>query len=177
MLDASSGIGQENFNRLLNFVTMVSLQFDINRDITQVGLVTYSNQPETIFSLDAHETVLGLISAINRAPYLGGSPSTGNALLHIHNDVMSIQKGARPGVKKAVIVLSDGRGAEDAAVPAQKLREDGISVFVIGIGRIQRNALMRIAGSERFLTHIPSYNVLSQYEDDIVQRVCEGELP
>ncbi|XP_073451953.1 von Willebrand factor A domain-containing protein 2 isoform X3 [Aquarana catesbeiana] len=173
MLDASSGIGQENFNRLLNFVTMVSLQFDINRDITQVGLVTYSNQPGTIFNLDAHETVSGLISAINRAPYLGGSPSTGNALLHIHNDVMSIQKGARPGVKKAVIVLSDGRGAEDAAVPAQKLREDGISVFVIGIGRIQRNALLRIVGSERFLTHIPNYNVLSQYEDDIVQRVCE----
>nr|DBA14838.1 TPA: hypothetical protein GDO54_004116 [Pyxicephalus adspersus] len=173
VLDGSSGMGQENFNRLLNFVTMVSLQFDINRDITQVGLVTYSNQPETTFSLDAHETVSGLINAINRAPYLGGSPSIGNALLHIHNDVMSIQKGARPGVKKAVIVLSDGRGAEDAAVPAQKLRDNGISVFAIGVGKIQRNALLRIVGSEKFLTHIPNYNVLSQYEDDIVQRVCE----
>ncbi|KAM5125393.1 von Willebrand factor A domain-containing protein 2, partial [Mantella aurantiaca] len=173
MLDASSAIGQENFTRLLNFVTMVSLQFDINRDVTQVGLVTYSNRPVTVFSLDTHESVPGLISAINGASYPGGSPSIGKALLHIHNDVMSIQKGARPGVKKALILLSDGRGAEDAAVPAQKLRDDGIAIFTMATGKIQRNPLLRITGSERFLTHIPNYGVLSQYQDDIVQRVCE----
>ncbi|XP_068114519.1 von Willebrand factor A domain-containing protein 2 [Hyperolius riggenbachi] len=173
VLDASSGVGRENFKRLLNFVTMMSLQFDINRDVTQMGFVTYSSQPETVFGLDTYETGSGLLSAINRASYLGGSPSTGNALLHVHNDVMTIQKGARPGVKKAVVVITDGRGAEDAAVPAQKLRDNGISVLAVGIGRIQRNALLRIAGSERFVTYIPSYDVLGQYEDDIVQRVCE----
>ncbi|KAM9326871.1 von Willebrand factor A domain-containing protein 2 [Gastrophryne carolinensis] len=173
VLDASSGVGRENFNRLLNFVTMVSLQFDINADVTQMALVTYSKQPETVFGLDTYETGSGLLSAINQAGYLGGSPSTGNALLHVLNDVMTTQRGARPGVKKAVVVITDGKGAEDAAVPAQKLRDNGISVFTIGIAKIQRNALLRIAGTERSLTHIPNYNALSQFEDEIVQRVCE----
>ncbi|KAG8548826.1 hypothetical protein GDO81_023976 [Engystomops pustulosus] len=175
VLDASSVVGQENFVRVLNFVTMVALQFDINRDVTQVGVVTYGAQPITAFGLDVHETSSSLLHAINRAQYRGGPPSTGGALLHVYNEVMTVQKGARPGVKKAMVLITDGRGSEDAAVPAQKLRDNGISVFTVGIGKIHRNLLLRIAGSERFLTHVPSYDALGQYEDALVQRVCEGE--
>ncbi|XP_069837861.1 von Willebrand factor A domain-containing protein 2 [Dendropsophus ebraccatus] len=173
VLDASSAVGAENFLRVLDFMTMTSLQFDINRDVTQVGLVVYGSQPQTVFGLDVHETSSSLLRAINRAQYRGGPPSTGGALLHVYNEVMTVQKGARPGVKKAVVLVTDGRGSEDAAVPAQKLRDDGISIFTVGIGKIHRSLLLRMTGSERFLTHVPSYNALSQYEDAVVQSVCE----
>ncbi|KAM4034001.1 von Willebrand factor A domain-containing protein 2 [Anomaloglossus baeobatrachus] len=173
VVDASSSVGPENFSQILTFLTMASLQFDVNRDVTQVAVVTYGAQPVTVFGLDIHETSSSLLHAINQVKYQGGPPSTGGALLHIYNEVMTVQKGARPGVKKAVVLVTDGRGSEEAAIPAQKLRDIGISVFTVGIGRIHRNLLVRIAGSERFLTHIPSYDVLSQYQDDIVQRVCE----
>ncbi|XP_073540758.1 von Willebrand factor A domain-containing protein 2 [Phyllobates terribilis] len=173
VVDASSSVGPENFSWILNFLTMASLQFDINRDVTQVALVTYGAQPVTAFGLDVHETSSSLLNAINQVQYQGGPPSTGGALLHVYNEVMTVQKGARPGVKKAVVLVTDGRGSEDAAVPAQRLRDVGISVLVIGIGRIHRNLLLRIAGSDRFLTHIPAYDALSEYQDAIVQRVCE----
>ncbi|XP_056386127.1 von Willebrand factor A domain-containing protein 2 [Hyla sarda] len=173
VMDASSAVGPENFLRVLNFLTMVSLQFDINRDVTQVALVTYGSQPLTVFGLDAHETSSSLLHAINRVQYRGGPPSTGGALLHVYNEVMTIQKGARPGVKKAVVLVTDGRGSEDAAVPAQKLRDNGISVFAVGIGKIHRSLLLRIAGSENYLTHVPNHDALSQYEDAVVQSVCE----
>lgn len=156
-------------------MTMVSLQFDINRDVTQVGLVTYGTQPVTVFGLDVHETSSSLLHAINRAQYRGGPPSTGSALLHVYNEVMTVKKGARPGVKKAVVLITDGQGSEDAGVPAQKLRDNGISVFTVGIGKIHRSLLLRIAGSNKFLTHIPIHDSLSHYEDAIVQSVCEGE--
>ncbi|KAM4636450.1 von Willebrand factor A domain-containing protein 2 [Discoglossus pictus] len=173
VVDSSAGVGQDNFNRLRNFVTSISLQFDINRDVTQVALVTYSNHPKVIFGLDTHETSSSLLHALSKATYTGGPASTGSALLHVYNEVMTIQKGARPGVNKAVLLITNGRGLEDASVPAQKLRDNGISVFTIGIGDIQRFSLLRIAGSNKFLTLIPSYDTLNQYEDDIVQRVCE----
>ncbi|KAE8589416.1 hypothetical protein XENTR_v10017555 [Xenopus tropicalis] len=173
VLDASAAVGQEKFNRLKNFVTMVSLQFDINRDVTQIGLVTYSSRPQTVFGLDTHDSGSGLLQGIGRASYIGGSASIGNALLHVYNEVMTVQKGARPGVNKAVVVISDGRGAEDAAVPAQKLRDNGIMVYVIGIGSILRSALLRLAGTEKFLITVPSYESLGHYEDSVVQRVCE----
>ncbi|KAG8431152.1 hypothetical protein GDO86_019350 [Hymenochirus boettgeri] len=173
VLDASDSVGQANFNYLKNFVTMTSLQFDINRDVTQIGLVTYSNRPETVFGLDTYETGSSLLQGISRISYIGGSASTGSALLHVYNEVMTVQKGARPGVNKAVVMVTDGRGAEDASVPAKKLRDNGVSMFVIGVGSTHRNTLLRLAGSESFLFIIQSYSSLSHYEDLLVQRVCE----
>ncbi|XP_053307201.1 von Willebrand factor A domain-containing protein 2 [Spea bombifrons] len=172
-LDASSAVGPENFNRMRDFVKMVALQFDINRDVAQIGLVTYSSRPQTIFGLDAHEKSSSLLGAVNQASYAGGSASMGNALLHVSKEVMTIQKGARPGVNKAVVVISDGKGAEDAAVPAQKLRENGVRVFAIGVGNVQKNPLLRITGSSKFLTIIPSFDALGHYDNDLVQSVCE----
>ncbi|KAM8924749.1 von Willebrand factor A domain-containing protein 2 [Pelodytes ibericus] len=173
VLDASAALGQENFNKLRDFVKLIALQFDINRDVTQVGLVTYSHRPQTIFALDTHDTSSALLGAINQANYIGGSASTGSALLHVYSEVMTIQKGARLGVNKAVIVITDGKGSEDAAVPAQKLRDNGILVFAVGIGGVQRNPLLRITGSNKFLTVVPSFDALGQFDDGLVQRVCE----
>uniref|UniRef100_A0A8C5Q4Z5 von Willebrand factor A domain-containing protein 2 n=1 Tax=Leptobrachium leishanense TaxID=445787 RepID=A0A8C5Q4Z5_9ANUR len=173
VLDASAAVGEHNFNKLRDFVRMTALQFDINRDVAQVALVSYGQRPQTIFALDTHEKGSSLFGAIDQASYVGGSASTGSALLHVYNNVMTISKGARLGVNKAVILITDGKGSEDAAVPAQRLRDNGISVYVIGVGNVYRNALLRIAGSSKYLTVIPSYDELVHYHDVVVQSVCE----
>ncbi|CAH2323152.1 von Willebrand factor A domain-containing 2 [Pelobates cultripes] len=173
LVDVSAAVGENHFYKLRDFIKMISLQFDINRDVTQVALVSYSQKPQTIFALDTHEKSSSLLNAINQISYIGGSASTGSALLHVYSDVMTIGKGARLGVNKVVILITDGKGSEDAAVPAQRLRDNGILIHVIGIGNVQRNALLRIAGSTRFLTVIPSYDDLVHYDDPIVQSVCE----
>ncbi|XP_030426555.1 von Willebrand factor A domain-containing protein 2 isoform X3 [Gopherus evgoodei] len=172
-LDASSGVGRENFLRLRNFVSSISLQFSINRDITQIGLVVYSSRARTAFALDAHITSSALLQAISQVPFLGGSASMGRALLHIHDDVMTVPKGARPGVSKAVVVITDGSGTEDAIVPAQQLRSNGVSVFIVGIGNVRRDTLLRIAGSPNYLIHVSSYDDLHSYKDFIIERICE----
>ncbi|XP_032620058.1 von Willebrand factor A domain-containing protein 2 isoform X3 [Chelonoidis abingdonii] len=172
-LDASAGVGRENFLRLRNFVSSSSLQFNINRDITQIGLVVYSSRARTAFALDAHVTSSALLQAISQVPFLGGSASTGRALLHIHDDVMTVPKGARPGVSKTVVVITDGSGTEDAIVPAQQLRSNGVSVFIVGIGDVRRDTLLRIASSPNYLIHVSSYDDLQNYKDFIIERICE----
>ncbi|EMP39035.1 von Willebrand factor A domain-containing protein 2 [Chelonia mydas] len=175
-LDASAGVGRENFLRVRNFVSSSSLQFSIDRDITQIGLVVYGSRARTAFALDAHVTSSALFQAISQAPFLGGSASAGRALLHIHDDVMTVPKGARPGVSKAVVVITGGSGTEDAVVPAQQLRSNGVSVFVVGIGGVRRETLLRIAGSPNYLVHVSSYGDLRNYKDFIMERICEGEM-
>uniref|UniRef100_A0A8C8RMP4 von Willebrand factor A domain-containing protein 2 n=1 Tax=Pelusios castaneus TaxID=367368 RepID=A0A8C8RMP4_9SAUR len=172
-VDASAGVGRENFQWLRNFVSSSSLQFNINRDVTQIGLVVYGGRARTAFALDAHVTGSALRQAIGHVPFLGGSASMGRALLHVHDDVVTVQKGARPGVSKVVAVLTEGSGAEDAIVPAQQLRSNGVSVFVVGIGAVQRDTLLRIAGSPDYLIHVSSYDDLDNYRDFIVERICE----
>ncbi|KAJ8264716.1 hypothetical protein GJAV_G00152960 [Gymnothorax javanicus] len=178
VLDASAGVGQENFARLKDFVRSVSVQFDINRDVAQIGLVVFGQRPVTTFHLDTHDSGSAVLRAVGEATYLGGTSSTGSALLHVHSQVLTVEKGARPGVNKAVVVITDGAGAEDAAVPAQKIRDAGVPVLVIGIGDAQRESLQRIAGSREHMISVPSYEDLKYFEDVLVQTVClEAKKP
>ncbi|XP_028331272.1 von Willebrand factor A domain-containing protein 2 isoform X2 [Gouania willdenowi] len=171
-LDASGGVSVDNFATLQNFVRSLTVQFDINRDVAQVALVTYGRRAATVFSLDTHDTGSAILQAVGEANYMGGVASTGTALLHIHSNVLTVAKGARPGVNKAVVVVTDGSGGDDAAVPAQKMRDNGVSVFVVGIGDVQRQRLMQISASEERMISVPSYEDLKYHEDVLVQMLC-----
>ncbi|XP_061491910.1 von Willebrand factor A domain-containing protein 2 isoform X4 [Rhineura floridana] len=172
-LDSSASVGRNNFVQLKTFVSSLSLQFDIYRDMTHVGLVVFGKRPHTIFGLDTHVTSSDLHEAINQAPFVGGSSSVGSSLLHIYDDLMTVQKGARPGVKKIVVVITGGVGVEDAIVPAQQLRNNDISLFVIGMGHVQMNSLLKIANSHNHLLRISSYEDLKPNEDLIIERICD----
>ncbi|XP_006831551.1 PREDICTED: von Willebrand factor A domain-containing protein 2 [Chrysochloris asiatica] len=178
MLDASASVGPENFAQVQSFVRNSVLHFDVNPDVTQLGLVVYGGLVQTAFGLDTHPTRAAVLRAVSQAPYLGGVGSAGMALLHIHDKVMTIQRGARPGVPKAVVVLTGGRGAEDAAVPAQKLRNNGVSVLVVGVGPVLREALRRLAGPRDALIHVAAYGDLRYHQDVLIDWICgEAKRP
>ncbi|NWQ73433.1 VWA2 protein, partial [Columbina picui] len=172
-VDASAGVGLESFLWLKGFVRSSCSHFSINRDVTQIALVIYGSKAHTMFALDTHTSNSAVLQAIDRAPFLGDSASAGRALLHIYGDVMTVQKGARPGVNKVVVVLTNGGSMEDAAAPAQQLRDNGILVFVVVIGDAQRDTLLKVAGSPNYLIHISSYEDLQYYKDLIIERICE----
>ncbi|XP_057591212.1 von Willebrand factor A domain-containing protein 2 isoform X16 [Hippopotamus amphibius kiboko] len=172
MLDASVSVGLRNFAQMQSFVRGCALQFDVNPDVTQIGLVAYGGQVQTVFGLDTHLTRAAALRAVSQAPYLGGVGSAGTALLHIYDKVMTVQRGARPGVPKAVVVVTGGRGVEDAAVPAQKLRDNGVSVLVVGVGPILREALRRLAGPRDSLIHVAAYEDLRHHQDALIEWIC-----
>ena len=174
-LDASASVGPENFAQMQSFVRSCALRFDVNPDVTQVGLVVYGGQVRVAFGLDTHATRAAVLRAVSQAPYLGGVGSAGTALLHIHDRVMTVQRGARPGVPKAVVVLTGGLGAEDAAVPVRKLRNNSVSVLVVGVGPVLREALRRLAGPRDSLLHVATYADLRHHQDALIQWICGGE--
>ncbi|XP_064344527.1 von Willebrand factor A domain-containing protein 2 isoform X2 [Camelus dromedarius] len=173
MLDASASVGPENFAQMQSFVRSCALQFDVNPDVTQIGLVVYGGRVQTAFRLDTHLTRAAVLRAMSQAPYLGGAGSTGMALLHIYDKVMVVHKGARPGVPKAVVVVTGGSGAEDAAVPAQKLRDNGVSVLVVGVGPVLTEALRRLAGPRDSLIHVAAYEDLRHHQDMLMEWICQ----
>ncbi|XP_058044588.1 von Willebrand factor A domain-containing protein 2 isoform X2 [Ahaetulla prasina] len=177
-LDSSTSTGRFNFAQMKNFVSSFSSQFGINRDVTQVSLVVFGKRPQTVFGLDTHVTSSALQEAIKQAPFTGGSASVGSALLHIHDDVTVVQKGARPGVKKVVVVLTSGAGMEDAVVPAQQLRSNDVSLLIIVTEHVQMDLLLRIAGSSNNLVRISSYEDLRHSDDFIMEKLCdEAKMP
>lgn len=51
--------------------------FQIGEDRTRVGVVQYSDDPRTEFSLNQHLTRPALMKAIGSLPYKGGNTRTG----------------------------------------------------------------------------------------------------
>ncbi|KAK0136749.1 von Willebrand factor A domain-containing protein 2 [Merluccius polli] len=172
VVDASGGVGRENFATLREFVRGLTMQFDINRDLAQVALVTYGRRAGTEFGLDAHDSGSAVLRAVAESRYAGGAASSGAALLHVRTTVLTEAGGARPGIHKVVVVLTDGSGGEDAAVPAQRMRNDGVAMFVVGVGDVQRERLLRVAGAEERMVAVPFYEDLKYFEDVLVQMLC-----
>lgn len=54
MLDTSASVGSGNFAQMQSFLRSCALQFDLNADVTQMGLVVEGSQAQTAFGLDTH---------------------------------------------------------------------------------------------------------------------------
>lgn len=66
----------------------------------------------------------------------GGGTYTFDALNHVRTNILTSSGGARSGVPKAVVVLTDGLSANSILTKtrAQELHADNVEVYAIGIG-------------------------------------------
>uniref|UniRef100_W5MW34 von Willebrand factor A domain-containing protein 2-like n=1 Tax=Lepisosteus oculatus TaxID=7918 RepID=W5MW34_LEPOC len=176
-LDSSNNVGRHGFRQIKSFVKSVISQFDIDAELTQIGMVLYSDKPRTAFGLDSFDSEGKMKKSVSFAPYLGGAAQTGKALLYISEDTLSIQKGARPGVQKVVVVVTDGQSSDDAILFADQLRRRGITVLSVGPGAVQSQTLLRLAGSSSFMIPVPSYEHLKHYVTNLVRKICEAGMP
>lgn len=61
------------------------------------------------------------------------------------------------------------------AVPAQKLRDNGVSVLVMSVGTILRGALQRLPRPWDSLIHVAAYADLRHHQDTLIEWICRGE--
>ncbi|MBV95362.1 von Willebrand factor A domain-containing protein 2, partial [Eschrichtius robustus] len=69
-------------------------------------------------------------------------------------------------------------GAEGVTVPAQKLRDNGVSVLVMGVRPVLREALRRLTGPRDSLIHVAAYADLRHHRDTFIEWICrEAKRP
>ncbi|XP_061102929.1 von Willebrand factor A domain-containing protein 2-like [Conger conger] len=171
--DASGNLPREDYRQVKAFAKAIVSQFDIDADLTQVAMVIYGEKPRTVFGLSAFDSDGRMKKVISQAPYLDGAPRAGKALLHVLEDTLSVRGGARPGVHKAVVVMTDGRSVDDVVAAADEMRGNGIAVLAVGPGSVHSGALLGIAGSARLAIPVPSYEHLKHYANNLVQAICK----
>ncbi|KPP75700.1 hypothetical protein Z043_105034, partial [Scleropages formosus] len=150
LVDGSWSIGRINFRLVRTFLENLVSAFNVGFDKTRIGLTQYSGDPRTEWHLNAYTTKDAVIDAVKNLPYKGGNTLTGLALNNILEYSFKPESGARPGVPKIAILITDGKSQDDVIPPAQSLREAGIEVFSIG---------MKSHSSK--LIHMPSLCVLN----------------
>uniref|UniRef100_A0A4W3H993 VWFA domain-containing protein n=2 Tax=Callorhinchus milii TaxID=7868 RepID=A0A4W3H993_CALMI len=95
LLDSSSSVGRENFQKVRQWVVKLVETFEVGVDGTHVGVVSYSDRPHTEFELGAHHSAEAVQRAANAIPYRRGNTRTGEAIGHVALDSFTVQAGGR----------------------------------------------------------------------------------
>lgn len=133
VIDSSASVGPENFELVKDFMSSIIDQVTVSSQGARIGVVLYSHMNLVVVSLKQQATQDHIQTAIRKMPYLGEGTFTGSAI-HQANQLF---EAARPGVRKVVVLLTDGQPDTRDIMPfedtARQAHAAGIEVFVIGV--------------------------------------------
>uniref|UniRef100_A0A8C9VU57 Collagen type XIV alpha 1 chain n=1 Tax=Scleropages formosus TaxID=113540 RepID=A0A8C9VU57_SCLFO len=175
LVDGSWSIGRINFRLVRTFLENLVSAFNVGFDKTRIGLTQYSGDPRTEWHLNAYTTKDAVIDAVKNLPYKGGNTLTGLALNNILEYSFKPESGARPGVPKIAILITDGKSQDDVIPPAQSLREAGIEVFSIGVKNADENELKAIASppEDTHVYNVADFSAMGTIIDSLTRALCE----
>ena len=165
VLDSSGSVGFENYQIVLEYVHNFTRNLTIGPDDTQVGVVIFGNDVETIFYLNTYTSESDLQNAIAEIPYLFGSATnTGGGLQEMIELFTNTSGGARindPTVLRLAIVITDGRSNVGPSVNATALQVKNIipaiRVFSIGVANAIEAELNIIATGLEYVSYLRSF--------------------
>lgn len=141
-----------------------------------MGLAQYSDDPHQEFLLKDHLDAQSLLAAVDTFPYRNGGTETGKAIEFLRTQYFTETAGSRASqrVPQIAVVITDGDSTDEVEEPAQKLRQEGVIVFAIGVGQANMEELASIANrpSQRFLFSIGSFQALQRLTEGLLQTVC-----
>ena len=177
----SSGSLKNDYDKEKDFLKALAATFGVSDDGARAGVVTFSYYTEHSIKLNDHTKLSTFNDAVDKIALMGSTTRIDKALRQVQKDMFTIANGARPGVNKVLILLTDGTqtkdaGAEDPADVAKELRDKGIRVISIGIGKgVNPTELARIAGDQSNVFSAPSFDELvsGQFLDKVNKVGCE----
>merc|ERR1719334_844778 len=121
---------------MLVFVTEVIEELNIGENAVHVGLVVYSEFARHEFFLSDSFDKSTIQEAVLDSTYLGSFTNTSGGLRIMQNEQFSTQNGARVGVKKICIVITDGESNKDqdrTISDSLTAQAQGIEIISIGV--------------------------------------------
>ena len=186
VLDSSGSVSHANFQLGLQFIIKVCEYFDIGYPHgTRVAVIRYSSAASILIRFNTYinkEDVLNAIRAITRQV---GSTRTDLALLLANRELFNdSDNGVRPkdlGVPRVLVLLTDGRstsGIKKVFEQSNLLRQEGVNIFAMGIGRTINKDELNIIASDPDIDHVfcpKTYAEINSMVEKMREASCYGE--
>ena len=135
----SSGSLKDDYQNEKDFLKSLAATFGVSKDGSRAGIVTFSYYAKLSIKLSDHTDIFAFNDAVDVIPLMGSTTRIDKALRLTQNELFTLENGARPGIPKILILLTDGSqtqdaGAEDPGDISNELRNSGITLIVVGIG-------------------------------------------
>ncbi|XP_012589991.1 PREDICTED: von Willebrand factor A domain-containing protein 1, partial [Condylura cristata] len=135
LLDSSASVSHYEFSRVREFVGGLAALLPLGPEALRASLVHVGSRPHTEFAFGQHGSGLAVQEAVRAAAQRMGDTNTGLALAHAKEQLFAEAAGARPGVPKVLVWVTDGGSSDPVGPPMQELKDLGVTVFIVSTGR------------------------------------------
>ncbi|XP_011375636.2 von Willebrand factor A domain-containing protein 1, partial [Pteropus vampyrus] len=135
LLDSSASVSHYEFSRVREFLGQLVAQLPLGPGALSASLVHVSSRPHAEFPFSQHSSGAAVQDAIRAAAQLMGDTNTGLALAYAKEQLFAEAAGARPGVPKVLLWVTDGGSSDPVGPPMQELKDLGVTVFIVSTGR------------------------------------------
>ena len=179
VVDTSGSIGEENFKKEKEFVKAVASSFDTVSTDFQLGLITYSTDAQLQVSFRDNLGPNSFDTVVDNLLYTMGRTRIDKALTLASSELFTTKGGARPGKRKALIILTDGRQSQtsdsvtlkEAIVPLQKL---GVRIYTVAIGReVDLEELQQLTERKEDVFSVDDFDDLLNKANEVALKSCK----
>uniref|UniRef100_A0A7N4V6G5 Matrilin 2 n=1 Tax=Sarcophilus harrisii TaxID=9305 RepID=A0A7N4V6G5_SARHA len=179
VIDGSKSLGEENFEIVKHFVTGILESLEISPKAARVGLLQYSTQVRTEFTLRDFHTARDMKKAVTHMKYMGKGSMTGLALKQMFEKSFTEGEGARPlsaRVPRVAIVFTDGRAQDDVSEWANRAQRNGITIYAVGVGKAIEEELQEIASDppDKHLFYAEDFSTMGEISEKLKKGICKA---
>ncbi|XP_054866755.1 matrilin-4 isoform X4 [Amphiprion ocellaris] len=178
LIDSSRSVRPHEFETMRKFMIDILNTLDIGLNATRVGVVQYSSQVRSEFTLKAHAKLENMVKGINQIIPLAQGTMTGLAIKYVMNEAFTAEAGDRPKVPNVAVIVTDGRPQDRVAEVAAEAREKGIEIYAVGVARADMTSLRAMA-SPPFEDHVflvESFDLIHQFGLQFQDKLCGVDL-
>ncbi|XP_041801524.1 matrilin-4 isoform X2 [Chelmon rostratus] len=178
LIDSSRSVRPHEFETMRKFMIDILDTLDIGLNATRVGVVQYSSQVRSEFSLKTHAKLDSMVKGINQIIPLAQGTMTGLAIRYVMNAAFTAEEGDRPKVPNVAVIVTDGRPQDRVAEVAAEAREKGIEIYAVGVARADMTSLRAMA-SPPFEDHVflvESFDLIHQFGLQFQDKLCGVDL-
>uniref|UniRef100_A0A2K6TI65 von Willebrand factor A domain-containing protein 1 n=1 Tax=Saimiri boliviensis boliviensis TaxID=39432 RepID=A0A2K6TI65_SAIBB len=135
LLDSSASVSHYEFSRVREFVGQLVAPLPLDTGALRASLVHVGSRPYTEFSFGQHSSGKAAQDAVLASAQRMGDTHTGLALAYAKEQLFAEAAGARPGVPKVLVWVTDGGSSDLVGPPMQELKDLGVTVFIVSTGR------------------------------------------
>lgn len=171
LIDGSNSTGSVDFATVRDFLVHLLERLPVGAEQVRVGVVQYSDEPRTEFSLDTHPTRAQVLQAVRAVGFAGGElANLGLALDFVVENHFSRARGSRAqeGVPQVLVLVSAQPSSDSVDEGVVALKQAGVFVFGLGARAASRAELQRVASTESLVFTAPEFRGLGALQEQLL---------
>jgi len=175
LLDASTK-SNDAWQYILNFVTSVARNFNVNTNCVRVAVIRYADSADPSIPLNRYGDINSLQQAVGSLTLIGGNSNLLTALQILRSQVFA-RNVVRQGARLVVGIVTDRLTCNTQIIAEANYWNTSRSANILGIAvtstrAVDISCLRQVVSSSQYI-EVPDYRLLSNYVGQAWPYICQ----